>query len=112
MLAGSALACIHRDPFARGAFTGSLFGCVIGTAGSASGGYSVQELGPGPTLNLPYVGAGVRPGLEARFSNLGALRLQADAMGAIIPARFFLGPIERATSRFSLGLGVAGMILF
>ena len=70
------------------------------------------SLGSGPSFHFPYVGAGLRPGIEARFSNIGALRLQADAITAVDRVHVSLGQVQTGISRLSLGLGVAGMILF
>jgi len=110
MLAGSGLVCVHWDRAPMAAFTGSIFGCVVGTAGKVNGTFTGTYLGS--PADLLYVAAGVRPGIEARFADVAALRLQAEGLGAIRPARFREGEIVAETSRLSLGLGVAGAILF
>ena len=110
MLAGSGLVCVHWDRAPRAVFTGSLFGCIVGTAGKVSGTFAGTDAGA--SADLLYVAAGVRPGIEARFADIAALRLQAEGLGAIRPARFDGSTAVAETSRLSLGVGVAGVILF
>ena len=94
-------------------FTGSLFGCAIGTAGSVSGGFERSRLGLWSCRSISSTWALACARASKRGSQTSAaLRLQADAMATIDPVRLALGPIQTGTSRFSLGLGAAGMILF
>ena len=110
MLAGSALACTHWDLNGGAGVVGSLFACAMGTGGaikSLAGGSD-----SGRSLRLPYVGVGARPGVEARFSSRAALRVQAEALGAVHSARFVADTAVPGMSPASFGGGLAGVFLF
>jgi hypothetical protein len=110
VLAGSAFACVHEDLGTRFNVIGSVFGCALGTFGSISG--SIEGRKESLSLSGPYVGGGIRAGLEARFSRRAAIRIHAEGLGA---ARVFGVVEDRADeilgkSHFSVGAGISALV--